>query len=212
MNIEQVRVGTKQPLGVGGRVIQTGIYKSVSAERLNVTDLGLESDAICNRKHHGGPDQAVYLYSVEDYEFWSERLGATVAAGTFGENLTVSGFDLSEACIGDRFESADLVLEVAAPRIPCNTLAARMDDKTFAKQFVQVAKSGAYCRVIRTGSVGAGDSFEYNAYAGDRITLATFFNDCYRAKSVECLERYLALPIDERARAKFKAQLREQSD
>ena len=44
---------------------------------------------IASKKHHGGPDQAVYVYGEHDYAWWSEQLGRPLEPGTFGENLTV---------------------------------------------------------------------------------------------------------------------------
>ena len=68
---------------------------------------------ICNKKYHGGRDQAIYLYSVEDYAWWSDTLGQRVFAGTFGENFTTSGQDLSEICVNQIIE---LIKEKLAPR------------------------------------------------------------------------------------------------
>ena len=36
-------------------------------DRVRVTVLGLADDAICDVKHHGGVDQAVYVYGQADY-------------------------------------------------------------------------------------------------------------------------------------------------
>ena len=47
----------------------------------------------------------------------------------FGENLTTSGLDVDGA-VGERWQVGDeVVLEVAGPRIPCSTFAARMGEK-----------------------------------------------------------------------------------
>ena len=205
MKIEQVNVAEARGLVVGGRTLTTGIFKTPVAGPVTVTPLGLENDAVCNAKYHGGPDQAVYLYSLEDYGFWGEQLGETPPAGAFGENLTTRGLDLSSLCVGDRLTSLHLTLEVTAPRIPCNTLAARMGDTGFARQFMQARRPGAYCRVLRPGIVQPGDVFVHHPYDGDRIDLATFFVDAKRRLNLEELDRYLALPIDERTRADFEA-------
>ncbi len=42
----------------------------------------------------------------------------------FGENLTTTGIDVTDARIGDRWRVGDeVVLEVSVPRIPCRTFA-----------------------------------------------------------------------------------------
>ncbi|MBO6557670.1 MAG: MOSC domain-containing protein [Pseudomonadales bacterium] len=208
MRIERVSTAERIQLQVGNRKVQTGIFKRARNGAVPVNREGLEGDAICNRKHHGGPDQAVYLYASEDYEFWARQLNGDMTPGTFGENLTVSGIDLRAVCPGDRLRSESLTLEITAPRIPCHVLAARMDDRTFAKKFVQANRSGAYCRVIDEGKVSAGDEFAHLPFGGDRIPLARFFVDAQRGLSADTLRRYLAAPIDTRTRREFEKDLK----
>ena len=207
MRIEQINIGSRTLLTVNGRKRETGIFKELSEGPVAVGELGLPGDAICDRKHHGGPDQALYLYSVEDYTWWAEALGQNVPAGTYGENLTTSGQDLCEICVGDVLFSESVTLEVSAPRIPCSTLASRMGDKQFAKKFMKAGRSGAYCRVLETGDVQAGDEFSHRPYDGDRIPLQTLFRDAHSKLSADQLRRYLAVPIDERTRRDFSAKL-----
>ena len=203
LRIEQINIGSRTLLTVDGRKRETGIFKERSEGPIAVCELGLPGDAICNTKHHGGPDQAIYLYSVEDYTWWAEALGQNVPAGTYGENLTTSGQDLCGICVGDVLFSESVTLEVSAPRIPCSTLAARMGDRQFAQKFMKAGRSGAYCRVLETGDVQAGDEFAHRPYGGDRIPLQTFFKEAHSKLSADQLRRYLAAPIDERTRKDF---------
>jgi MOSC domain-containing protein YiiM len=203
LRIEQINIGSRTLLTVNGRKRETGIFKEQSKGSISVCELGLPGDAICNRKYHGGPDQALYLYSVEDYAWWAEALGKDVPAGTFGENFTTSGEDLCRVCVGDVLFSESVSLQVSAPRIPCSTLVARMGDKQFAKKFMKAGRSGAYCRVLETGDVQAGDEYVRRPYDGDRIPLQTFFKDAHSKLSADQLRRYLAAPIDERTRRDF---------
>ena len=207
MRIEQINTGRRTTMVVGNRELETGIIKTARAGAVKVGDLGLEGDAICNMKHHGGPDQAVYLYALEDYAFWERQLKREMPPGTFGENLTVTGSDLQQLCVGDVLTAPGVTLQVTAPRIPCNTLAARMEDRQFARKFVQANRSGAYCRVLKEGHLTAGDEFTWSPYEGDRISLATFFEDSHRRLSADTLRRYLCVPIDERSRRDFEKDL-----
>lgn len=207
VRIEQINIGTRTPLQVNGTKRVTGIFKEKREGLIPVSELGLPSDAICNTKHHGGRDQAIYLYSVEDYAWWEEALGQEVVAGTFGENFTTSGQDLTSICVGDLLFSKTVTLQVTAPRIPCSTLAARMDDKQFAKKFMAAGISGAYCRVLVTGDAQVGDDFAHKPFEDDRIPLGTFFKDAHGKLSSEELRRYLSVPIDERTRQKFTKKL-----
>ena len=90
-----------------------------------------------------------------------------IAPGTFGDNLTISGITSADLAIGDRLIAGDVVLEVTAPRIPCGTLAARMDDPGFVKAYRDAARPGAYCRVIKEGEVRAGMDVIHQPYAGE---------------------------------------------
>lgn len=134
---------------------RTGIRKAPVGGPVLCDRLGLVGDAIGNAKHHGGPDQAVYLYSADDYAWWSEALGRACAAGRFGDNLTIDAW-WDAPRIGDRVQFGNVVLELTAPRIPCNTLATHMGDAAFVAQFARGARPGAYARVLATGAVEAG--------------------------------------------------------
>jgi MOSC domain-containing protein YiiM len=207
MRIEQINLGSSALIAVSGKKRATGIFKEKTEGSVSISKLGLLGDVIVNKKHHGGPDQAVYLYSLEDYSMWTERLDRMVPTGTFGENLTTSGLNLSDICVGDVLQSESVVLQVSAPRIPCSVLAARMNDKQFGRKFMEVGCSGAYCRVLEIGEVKVGDEFAHMPYEGDRIPLALFLKDAHAKLSAKSLERYLAVPIDERSRLDFKKKL-----
>ena len=203
MLIEQINIGSRKSLTVKGRELVTGIFKERVKGSIPLLELGLTGDVICNKKHHGGQDQAIYCYSVEDYGWWSKALGREVLFGTFGENFTTSGQDLSEICVGDLFCSKSVTLQVSAPRIPCNILASRMNDKDFGKRFMEVGKSGAYCRVLKAGEAKEGDEFIHKPYDKERIPLKDFLKDVQAKLSTDELRRYLAAPIDERNRLAF---------
>jgi MOSC domain-containing protein YiiM len=135
----------------------TAIWKSPVAGRLAVRGVNLAGDDQADRKNHGGRDKAVYSYAVEDEEWWAERLGRPIEPGTFGENLTLAGVDVTNALIGERWEIGSALFEVAQPRIPCWKLAARMGDAEFPQKFGDAGRPGAYLRIMREGEVGAGD-------------------------------------------------------
>jgi MOSC domain-containing protein YiiM len=182
----------------------TGIYKQPVEGAVPVGKLGLERDAICDLKHHGGEDQAVYLYGQPDYEFWSQELGRELEPGTFGENLTVEGLESAKICIGDRFVNGSLVMEVNSPRIPCNTFAQRMGDKLFPKKFLAANRPGVYCRVLSDGWVQAGDIFAHVPFEGEKIPVIEM-NRTWNRKDLEPneVQRFLATPIHHKFREEW---------
>lgn len=143
--------------GIGKHAVADPVEVSAPGPK-GIGGSGLHGDTVCDRRHHGGDDQAVYAYAQEDLAVWSAQLGRTVHPGEFGENLTTSGVDVTGARIGERWQvGRDVVLEVTDPRIPCGTFAGVMGERGWVKTFVHAAVPGAYLRVIEPGLVQAGD-------------------------------------------------------
>jgi MOSC domain-containing protein YiiM len=149
---------------VGGPVGVTAIDKRATDEPVKVGAFGLRGDVQVDRKDHGGHDKAVYLYSQSDADYWAEELGRELPAGWFGENLRVEGLDVNAARVGERWrigEGADAVeLELTMPRTPCQTFARWVggeDARGWVKRFADSRRLGAYARVVRKGTVRAGD-------------------------------------------------------
>ena len=212
IEVISVNVGAARMLAGRSFNGQTGIFKEPVPGSTAVTELGLEGDAVLDSKHHGGPDQALYLYRQEDYDWWSTEQasddGGRFEPGTFGENLTVRGLPAVSLRIGSRLTSASLILEVTAPRIPCNTLAQRMNDARFAKQFIQAERPGIYLRVLQAGNVQPGDTFELTGNDSEGPSTLEMFRAAYRKLNRDELNRFLAAPIDIRSRRDYEAQLK----
>jgi MOSC domain-containing protein YiiM len=209
MDLISVNIGRERILQRRHRTEKTGIFKFATEESVKVTKLGLEGDVIVSKRHHGGPDQAVYIYGGMDYEWWSRELGMDLAPGTFGENLTISELESAEFNVGDILHMSEVTLQVTAPRIPCGTFAARMDDPQWVKKFRYAERPGLYCRVLREGFVQAGDPVVSERYAGETISILEMYRDYYNSnKDEETLRRQLAAPIAIRARRDIEKELR----
>ena len=212
MQLTSVNLGVERAMPRVKESGKTGIYKLPVSEEVQVTALGLPGDVICDVKHHGGPDQAVYVYGAGDYAWWSQELGYELAPGTFGENLTISELESGPFHIGDRLLVGTVILEVTSARIPCGTLAARMGDPSFVKRYRQAERPGLYCRVIQEGQVQAGDTVKVDLYRGETITIQEMFRAYYESKpSLETIQRHLAAPIAVRARRDWQEKLAKHS-
>ena len=209
MQITSVNVARPERLASGSYAGTTGIFKRPVPIPVPVGELGLEGDAVLNTRHHGGPDQAVYLYRDEDYAWWADELGHALAPGTFGENLTLRGLAGAGPAIGTRLAFDAVVLEVTAPRIPCATLAARMGDSQFVKRFLAAERPGFYCRVVTTGRIAAGESFTAEPPAGEPVTTLELFRASQRRPGADEIRRFLSVPLDERSRRKLTRALDE---
>jgi MOSC domain-containing protein YiiM len=209
MQLDSVNLGEKRILQHKDRVEHTGIFKLPVEGSVRVTKLGLEGDVILSKKHHGGPDQAIYIYGGADYAWWSEELKSQIFPGTFGDNLTISDLKSAQFNIGDSIHIGDVTFQVTAPRIPCATFAARMNDPQWVKRFRHAERPGLYCRVIQEGFVKAGDPVSIEKYTGETISVLEMFRDYYdRNKSEETLRRHLNAPIAIRDRRDMEANLR----
>lgn len=207
MRVISVNVGQKSLLRVGQRDTTTGIFKQPVDHPIEVKPLGVTGDHVIDKKHHGGLDQAVYIYRQEDYDFWAEQLERQMWPGMFGENLTLAGLPSTALNVGDQLQMPNLLLEISAPRIPCNTLAARMGDPAFAKAFVTAERPGFYARVLNPGTVSAGDEVVLRETSLDSVSTVTFYRDVMRKLDATTIRRYLALPIDARSRRDFEQKL-----
>lgn len=186
----------------------TGINKRPVAGPVAIGPLGIEDDAILDRKHHGGRDQAVYVYFQEDYDWWAGELGYAPAPGLFGENLVIAGAASATTAIGDRFAIGAVVLEVTYHRTPCMTFAAKMGDKFWLKRFHRANRPGAYCRVLQPGPVGPGDDVIITSYAGERITVSQLMAfDVSKDVPLDFMRRAVTTPIREKTRFKYETRL-----
>jgi MOSC domain-containing protein YiiM len=205
MKLVSVNVGSSQPLEIGNHVSKTGIFKKPVSNPVHVGKLGLESDVVQNKKHHGGPDQAVYVYGTADYAWWSEQLQTDLEPGIFGENLTISDLESASFNIGDRLKIGTVLLEVSASRIPCSTLAARMGDTGFVKKFRQARRPGLYCRVLEEGEVQVGDTVTLERSETEYLSLVDTFDWYYEPNpSLEMIQKVLAAPVAIRARKMYE--------
>lgn len=201
MRIESVNVSEIRTVGHAGRSVRTGIFKRPVEGRVAVGTLNLDGDDQADRRHHGGEHKAVYAFSVAERAWWSERLRRTdIGPGFFGENLSIDGLDETTLGIGDRLEAGSCLFEITQPRVPCFKfgIAAGRDDGPDA--FLSRTRPGVYLRVIREGSVGAGDVVERLGAdveeGGDIVTLyrAAFARSRPAAERLRPIDAALANP------------------
>jgi MOSC domain-containing protein YiiM len=122
----------------------------------HVTRDGVAGDWQRNRKHHGGPDRAVCLYS-EELHAGLRADGIDLFNGAVGENFTTRGVNLQHLAKGDQLRiGADCVIEITDIRVPCRTLAKL---NVNLPRLIQ-GRSGWVAKVISEGTVRPGDGIE----------------------------------------------------
>ncbi|MBI3168172.1 MAG: MOSC domain-containing protein, partial [Chloroflexi bacterium] len=144
MKLISINAGKEQTQINKDKAEITGIYKTALEGPVQLTPLGIAEDFIGSPDHHGGPDQALYVYGEGDYHWWEDELQREIHPGMFGENLTISGLECGGFNIGDYLYIGDVSLQVTAPRIPCSTFATKIGDPQWVKKFSAADRPGFY--------------------------------------------------------------------
>ncbi len=182
MKIVSTNLGERKEIDWKGKIITTGIFKFSVDQSIFLDTEDVREDAICDREHHGGIDQAVYGYSLKHYGYWKELYpDLDWQHGMFGENLTIDDLDETKLHVGDTFKVGEVVLEVTKPRQPCMKLGVRFNDMKIVKQFWQQDIPGVYFKVLQTGFVKANDEFKQIKSCSENLTIA----EVYSAKRIE---------------------------
>lgn len=148
--IEQVSIAPKQ-----------GGVPKVAVASAEVGPDGLAGDWQRNTKLHGGPMRAVCLFSSRVIATLNEE-GHPAAAGSCGENLTISGLDWSALEVGDRLRVGDsILLEITQSVAPCSTIKASFRPEVGPKRISQKLHPGQarlYAKVLTGGTVRPDDA------------------------------------------------------
>lgn len=168
MQVLSVNTSRAEWRELSGQRVLTAIGKQPRTGRVAVGPLGLEGDEQADPTVHGGLSKAVYAYPSEHAALWQTLRaqarvtgwGEPLAAGAFGENLTLQGLTEDRLWVGDRLRLPDCELAVTEPRFPCDKFSAAMGFAQAARMMVQSQTFGAYLAVVVPGTVGAGDAIE----------------------------------------------------
>ena len=120
---------------------------------------GVAGDLQRDREHHGGPDRALCLFSMELIRALQAE-GHPIAPGHIGENLTVEGLDWDAVAPGSRLLlGEDVLVEVTRYTSPCVNIRAAFTGGDYARvsQKRNPGASRVYARVLRTGAIRRGD-------------------------------------------------------
>jgi MOSC domain-containing protein YiiM len=169
VNVAQIREIPRH-----GRMVKTGIWKFPVDRRVPVRGVNVEGDEQADRSVHGGYDKAVYAYAREDTDWWESQLGRQLANGVFGENLTLTGMEITRALIGECWRVGSALLEVSEPRFPCWKLGVRFGDPGMVKRFASARRPGTYLRIVESGDVTAGDRVEVVERPAHQLTIGRF--------------------------------------
>ena len=168
-----VNVGLPRDITWRGKTVHTAIWKDPVQGRRMVRRLNINGDGQGDLKGHGGEHRAVFVYQIDSYRYWQDRLGRSdFTYGQFGENFTVDGLSDDDVCVGDRYRIGEALFEVTQPRVTCYRVGIRMDEPQMAALLTSSGKPGFYFRVLQEGEVEAGDEIVKIADGAERMTVA----------------------------------------
>lgn len=169
MKVLAICAGKAQP--IAGKSGLTGHFKTPQSGAVRVDIYGVEGDTIVDTAHHGGREQAIYIFGEADRVWWEDALGHPTPAGYFGENLLIDGLCSADLCLGDILDVEGVSLQITAPRIPCVTFNNRIGDPKGISKFIASGRPGAYARVLRQGNISAFDTVTHTPWVGARISI-----------------------------------------
>lgn len=176
MKVLSINVSLPKEVLDHGKSVVTGIFKKPVTGPVMARTLNLEGDGQGDLSVHGGVNKAVYAYPWEHFAHWQWVLGGRdLTPGAFGENLTIEGLTEGEVAVGDELEVGAARFRVTQPRFPCFKLGIAFGDPKFPKTFLQSGRTGFYLRVVKEGTVTAGDGIRrLEGEADGRMTIENF--------------------------------------
>ncbi|HEY3926266.1 MAG TPA: MOSC domain-containing protein [Acidothermaceae bacterium] len=187
-----VAVNVGRGKAMPGKSGMSSIDKRGAQGRVAVRRLGLDGDSQMDTANHGGPEQAVYAYAMEDLDDWAGLLDRELRPGQFGENLSTRGIDVTGALIGETWRIGSTLLQVSRPRFPCVVFQNWLEEPHWVKRFTDDGRPGAYFRVLEEGDLGAGDDIVIQDRPDHDVTIGLVF----RARTTDrsLIPRMLAAP------------------
>ena len=134
-----------------GIFVSNGGVPKESVDSVRIDYQGLVGDNQHDKKHHGGVMRAVCVLEDEILKKLQAE-GHPIMPGTTGENLLVSGYDLT---IGSIFSVGDVELEVVSAATPCKTIRDSFVDGYFNRisHKKYPGETRWYCKVLKTGII-----------------------------------------------------------
>ena len=142
--------------------ISNGGVPKLPIERAVIGTLGVEGDRQANTEHHGGPERALCLFSLEKIEALQAE-GHAIVPGGAGENVTITGLDWDDVAPGTQLRLGESVLiEITSYTAPCYKIEANFSAGDFNRinQKTNPGWSRAYAKVIEGGPLLPGDAVE----------------------------------------------------
>ena len=162
-----------------------------------VRRLNIDGDGQGDLAGHGGEHRAVFVYQIDSYRYWQERLGRSdftlwAVRRELHRRRPARQRGLHRRPLSGRRAP---LFEVTQPRVTCYRVGIRMNEPQMAALLVAHGRPGFYFRVLEEGEVGAGDEIVKIAAGPERMTVAEINALLYKpGHPADRLERALRIP------------------
>jgi MOSC domain-containing protein YiiM len=199
VGLVQVNVAETEVIGQRrGRPVKSAIRKRrvVSEGSVFVAETNIAGDRQADLRVHGGPEKAVYAYPFEHLDLWNAEISPEppFGPGTFGENLTVTGWRESDVCIGDVWAWGEALLQVCQPRFPCFKLAMATERAGVGRRMLETGRTGWYLRVLRPGEAPVAGPLTVVERGSDAVTVLNAARAMLPASPPELIDRVIGAP------------------
>ncbi|RDV25610.1 MOSC domain-containing protein [Alteromonas aestuariivivens] len=200
-----------RPTAFGPRGAKSSIIKQ-PVESITVLQERTLEDEQANRKLHGGPEKVLHQFSLAAYGLLQSHFPEGLfGPGTIGENLTVDTMDDSNVQVGDVYQFGDVILQVSAPRAPCNKISLRFDIKNLDRFVGARGITGWYYRVLEPGVIRVDDPVAILSRPEESICIGDLMRAVYDDSPCGQLDYYSQLPtLDDEWRHKCLHKLEKQ--
>ena len=107
--------------------------------------------------HVGRSDRQVSVLPIEAIERCAAEAGKELGPGSFAENITSRGLDVTTLGLGDRLTAGEVLLEVT---MPCHRAQGEVCSLHGPVERFIMRQDGVFCRVVSGGQIRPGDALE----------------------------------------------------
>jgi len=141
------------------KIKSVNISKVKGTKKIPVESITLYKSGIVNDAHSGDWHRQVSMLAFESIFKFNNETGAEIQYGEFAENITTEGLELHKASLHDRFICGEIVLELTQIGKQCHGKGCAIYNESGD---CVMPKEGIFCKVIKGGTLKAGDIFEYH--------------------------------------------------
>ena len=150
-------------LSACARIVRIGVSPGGGPQRplptARVTALGLQDDAHRDLGHHGEPERALCLFSLDRIRALQDE-GHPITPGSIGKNVTLEGVPRDAAAPGlCLLLGLEVIAQVTRCTMPCGTITASRHDRDYSRVSPprHPGDHRVYVRMLREGSLANGD-------------------------------------------------------